>query len=205
MDEIQARLERLVDQRPYVFRDTPKEVAEQFLRDQRALIGLSEGEVADLEESLGVNFPHDFRSFLLRMGERSGRLFQGSYARAENYAEYRAYLEELIEDEGVPSFLTPYTVVFLMNEGYRFSFIEADNAEYSTVWTYGEGDDGPTQLATSFEEYLHTLLVDIEHTQAEISANGGYYLTVRAHGRTQPVHPDPSDGRRPMDEGDVWP
>ena len=57
MDDLQARLERLIDHRPYVFRDTPQDVAEAYIRTQRTFVGLREEEVVALERSLGVTFP----------------------------------------------------------------------------------------------------------------------------------------------------
>ena len=42
---------------PCVFRDTPQELAEAFLRDEKTVVGMSEDEVVDIERSLTVFSP----------------------------------------------------------------------------------------------------------------------------------------------------
>lgn len=203
MDELQARLERLIDQRPYVFRDTSREVAEAYLRTEKTFVGLRDEEVVALEHSLGVTFPQDFRTYLLRMGTRTGHLFAGSDVDPWKYAEYRHDLAEIIADEGITSFLTPRTVVFLRHQGYSFLFFEADNPTTSAVWTYAEGDEQPTRLRT-ITDVIESELTGLEQLYASQRASGGHYLTVSKNGGVQTHHPALDEGRRPIDEGDVW-
>jgi hypothetical protein len=203
MDELQARLKRLIDQRPYVFRDTPQDVAEAYLRTEQTFVGLREEEVVALERSLGVTFPQDFRAYLLHMGKQTGLLFTGSDIDPWSYGEYKRNLADIIADEGIPSFLTPRSVVFLQHQGYSYLFFEADNPTTSVVWSYAEGDEEPTRLKT-ITAVIESELTSWEQLYESQRASGGYYLSVWENGIVRAHHPPRSEGRRPIDEGDVW-
>src|SRR5437764_14528484 len=72
------RLLAMVDNPPYVFRDTPEHLIEQHRRRLTTFVGYSEEEVAGAEKCLGVRFPDVFRTYLLKMGRSPGELFRGS-------------------------------------------------------------------------------------------------------------------------------
>src|SRR5262245_13725031 len=72
------RLIALAENRPYVFRDTPKHLIDQHERRLTTFAGYTESEVADAEAQLRARFPDVFREFLLQMAKSPGDLFRGS-------------------------------------------------------------------------------------------------------------------------------
>lgn len=204
-DQVEARMARLVDLRPYVFRDTPQARAEEYVRRLTTFEGMVEIEVVALERALGVVFPQEFRAFLLRMGRHPGDLWRGSDIYPNEYAEYRGAMAEVIAETGISSFISPHTVVFLMHQGYSFMFFEAIDPVHAAVWGYTEGDAAPTLVHTTFMDYLEAEVRGSERHNEEMRASGGWFLTVHENGSESMFSPARSEGRRPMDEGDEWP
>src|SRR4051794_2785911 len=76
--DVKRRLVAMAENPPYVYRDTPRPLAELYRQRLTNFVGYPEAEVAGAEERLGVRFPEVFRTYLLEMGKSPGDLFRGS-------------------------------------------------------------------------------------------------------------------------------
>jgi hypothetical protein len=203
MRQVQDRLLHLVEHRPYVFLKTRRDIAEQYLAQERGGVGLSEQEIANVEQELGVSFPSVFRAFLVAMGKNHGQLFRGSDTSPDDYLEYRQVAEEQLMQSGAPS-LTARTVVFLLHQGYSFYFFEADGSYDPPIYLYVEGNTKPQKLAATFAELVENELRQMEDLTMRQRQTGGHYVTVGTTGRVSSRYPALSSNERPLDRGDQF-
>ena len=116
--QVKDRLIALVDNRPFVFRDTTVEDAEAYLNSKKTFEGLEEEQVSLLEFELGVEFPTLFRTFLRELGSSCGLVFTGSDCSHKDYPSFLEAAAHLIAESGLELFLTDKSVVFLIHQGY---------------------------------------------------------------------------------------
>lgn len=194
------RLRAMAQDPPFVFRDTPKELAQQYLHRLTRFEGYSEPAIAATERALGLPFPETFRSFLGRLGERRGDLFVGSeVAGLADFEEFAAEATQLLAT-AAPSLDLPSTaIVFLWHQGYSFSFIEGESGIDGPVWTYVEGESRFRAAAPSFADFLESELRLLEKNHAVQHERGGYYLTVDPRGVVTASYPAGSSGDRPLE------
>ena len=202
VEKVVSQLVALIQKRPFRFKDTKRADAARYLKQLTAFEGLSEEETAALETVLRVNFPMVFRNYLQRLGKARGDLFKGSEVDPQKFKEYRQWAETLLQENGVPSFLTDTTVIFLFHQGYSFTYLEAEDTFDVPVYLYVEGSSGPQKIASTFSEFLNTEIQRMEHLNQTLYLNGGYVLTVNQQGskqtfliRSNPIHPLDSEDR----------
>jgi hypothetical protein len=203
IEQVKERLTALVDNRPFVFRDTAIEDAEAYLNSKKAFEGLDEEQVSLLEFELGVEFPTLFRTFLRELGLSCGLVFTGSDCNPKDYSSFLEVAADLVAQSGLELFLTDKSVVFLVHQGYTFLYFESAAGYDTAILQYTEGEDGPQQIASTFAELVDSelhLAEDLNRSQRE---RGGYYLTVGAAGCRE-SHPALASGERPLDIGDVF-
>ncbi|MBZ0296724.1 MAG: SMI1/KNR4 family protein, partial [Anaerolineae bacterium] len=174
---VRARLTRIVDERPYVFRDTPRALAEAYQAERKQFVGFAADAIEALEHQLGVHFPPLFRAYLEAMGVEHGMLFWGSDSNPADFSLYRRQAEAILTDDGVTSLLTNRSVVFLLHQGFAFLYFDADAADDAPVWKYVEGDEHPQAIAPSFRQFIEDTLLVFEDENETERAQGGYYVT----------------------------
>jgi hypothetical protein len=115
----------------------------------------SEGEVATLEQKLGVHLPAAYQEFLLWMGHGAGAFLQGTDVFYEALPLTDA-ARELLAEDNVMAPLPPDAIVFYMAQGYQFMFMRASEGENPPVYFYGEGmSEAPyPRLYESFTAFL---------------------------------------------------
>jgi hypothetical protein len=113
------------------------------------------GEVAALEEDLGVIFPAAYKAFLLILGRDGGSDFIGSDCTIRHLPRLRSGAEELLQRCGSQYRLPKEAFVYLMHQGYYFVYFLADQAsDDPPVFSYLEGDPAPVKKAVSFSAWL---------------------------------------------------
>lgn len=120
------------------------------------LEGATDEDVRGLEEYAGCRLPLAYRQFLRQLGRASGELFRGTDCAIGQPSGLRlkeAAGETLREGKSLFT-LPPRAFVFLMSQGYQFSFFDADEGDDPAVYHYLEGDAGPKKLADSLTAYL---------------------------------------------------
>jgi hypothetical protein len=115
----------------------------------------STGEVAAVQEQLGLPFPAAYKAFLLILGGDGGPDFVGSDCTIYHLPRLRAGAEDLLRRCGSPFLLPERAIVYLMHQGYYFVYFLADGAsEDPSVFSYLEGDPAPVENAESFSAWL---------------------------------------------------
>lgn len=115
----------------------------------------SEGEVAALEQQLGVRLPAAYREFLLWMGHGAGAFLQGTDVFYDVLPLTEA-AQELLHEDGISAPLPSDAIVFYMAQGYQFMFMRATEGENPPIYFYNEGmSEAPfPQLYASFTAFL---------------------------------------------------
>jgi hypothetical protein len=112
-------------------------------------------EVEVLEQQLRVAFPAAYKAFLLILGRDGGPDHVGSDCTTDDLPRLRGWAEELLENCGSPFHLPTKAVVFLMHQGYAFTYFVADGrTDDPPVFSYLEGSLGPVQKAETFSAWL---------------------------------------------------
>lgn len=203
---IKQRLEALVDNRAYVFKDTPVELAEHYLYEEKHNYGMLPEEVEAFEQKSGGKFSNVFREYLLEFAASPGDLFTGSdiiYPTHEQ-DEFHSVAKRLIDESAHESFLGDADFIFLFHQGYSFMNVRMEGGEDSPVYQYTEGQSEPKKVANTFFELLEKELVFMEESNNEERETGGCFLIVTKDGITR-EYPAMSSGIRPLDVGDVFP
>ena len=120
------------------------------------LEGATERDILELENYAGGQFPAVYKQFLKQLGEALGELFRGSdYAVGQHFQLHlKEPAEELLRRMNA-SFTLPRTAfVFLMSQGYQFTFFDLDDGNDPIVYHYLEGDLAPSVLDTKLSRYL---------------------------------------------------
>jgi hypothetical protein len=128
------------------------------------LEGATEDEARSLEEYAGGTLPLVYRQFLRHLGRSSGELFRGTECAIGQRSGLRLKRDaEQIARSGDPPFtLPPRAFVFLMSQGYQFSFFDAADGDDPPVYHYLEGEPRPKKLADSLSSYLRSSVEDCE-------------------------------------------
>ena len=115
----------------------------------------TEEQISQLEEQYGVHLPLEYRRFL--KGEHAGvysKLF-GSDFDMKYLPELRQWAKEILEECGKPFELQPNNFVFLMHQGYFFSYFSCTNHnDNPPVYCYLEGKPGPELEAEKFTDWI---------------------------------------------------
>ena len=200
IDDWKQRLVAMVDDPPYVFKDTPDHLIERHRSHLANFEGFSEEEVASVESTLGFVFPRFFRSFVLEMGKAPGELFCGSdFAGLSRLGQFRAEASELIVATDSSLALPRNAVVFLFHQGYVFNFFVGGSQSDAPVMQWCEGDSEPVEVCPSFQQFIETRLQGMESGYRRLVERGGYYLTLYQDGGRQQF-PALNSGDRPLDK-----
>jgi|GEM_PF-2911904 len=194
------RLIAMVDNAPYVFRDTPQQLIEQEYRRLTTFTGFPETEVAAAEVRLGIRFPAVFRQYLLEMAKSPGNLFRGSDLAGPNeFERFRADALELFAETDPALSLPHEAVVFLFHQGYTFVYLLADGQFDGPPMQWTETECAPQQVASTFAEMVDAELQLMEHNNRAFRERGGYYKTLHPTGGTSMEIPARNSGVRPLD------
>lgn len=119
------------------------------------LQGASEEEIQTLERYAGGTFPQVYRDFLTAFGRSAGPLFQGTESSLSDRMRLRLRksAEAIVSSSGSQFEIPEMAFVFLMAQGYQFSYFLLADGEDPPVFHYLEGEPGPTRLAERLSDY----------------------------------------------------
>lgn len=203
-EEIEHRIKKLVENRPFAFRNTEKELAEKYLNEQMAFEGISESDRIKLEMQCRGNFSKGFREYLKVMGRKQGAIFTASRSDVVEYSqeELKLKAQELLSDNDVDSELEKTDFVFLHEEGFSFHYVKAEREGDLAVYFFEVGEDGIAKAAATVEEFIENEFSRMEHSYQDYKESGGYILTLEKDGSMSIIF----DGEevRPLDRGDIF-
>ncbi|MDK2127018.1 SMI1/KNR4 family protein [Parachitinimonas caeni] len=117
--------------------------------------GCSQEEIAALEQSTGLSFPLQYREFLLAIGKRAGRLFQGTDIFLPAISGLKDEAINLLEENEEDFNLPKEAFVFSMHQGYEFNYFNTSEGDDPPVYQYVEGNGPPVLTWNSFSEFLN--------------------------------------------------
>jgi hypothetical protein len=127
------------------------------------LAGVSDEEISDLERYAGGRLPLVYKQFLRHLGRSAGELFRGTdHSFRQRDLRWKLEAEEIIARSQAPFLLSPSAFVFLMAQGYQFSFFHIDQGDDPSVHHYLEGASQPTLLDELLSGYLMRCIEDCE-------------------------------------------
>lgn len=125
------------------------------------LIGCTQDEVIQLEQELGVWLPKAYQEFLLLMGYGRGKFLRGSDCFFRDLPFLKDWAIELLEENNFPASLPEDAFVFLMHQGYQFSFFRVSEGEDPPTYSYCEGTN-ETSFIRSDDKYSDFLMTEVE-------------------------------------------
>ena len=115
---------------------------------------LTPGQVAALEQHLGLPLPAAYRAYLLVAGAYPPPKLVGSDCHGQYLYKLRGWADELLRESGRPFELPADAVVFLMHQGYQFFYFRADGCDDDPpVFYFIEGMGAPFTPERRFERF----------------------------------------------------
>lgn len=136
------------------------------------LEGADDEDIAELETYAGGKLPAVYKHFLKQLGRVAGELLRGSeYSISQGFRlRLREPAEELLHRSGA-SFILPETAfVFLMSQGYQFSYFKLDEGDDPCIYHYSEGDLMPKILESTLSGYLLRCLEACERREQQTAS-----------------------------------
>ncbi len=200
--EIKKRLNKLVENRNYYFKDTLIEDAERYLDKRRKFIGMEEEEILEIEKELNYKFPHDFRLYLEEFGTNCGELFcLGQNLNPKELTEYQNWGKELLEENEIINFINKDTIFFEFHQGYAFSCFHQDQKNETKIFQYVEGDEKPVKRFENFRSMLESETTKLEKVHKELRKSDGHFVIIK-NGYVRQEYPARNSGQNPKKIGD---
>jgi hypothetical protein len=172
------RLVALVDDRVFRFRGTRRSEAMAWLESLRRFEGAKPAAIARREAAIDGEFSAIFRAYLAAMGVHSGELFLGSDVGLRNHGRFRTLATQLLVAEDPGLVLPTRAEVFLVHQGYSFSYVLAEGGFDGPVFRYDQGRGPPARECDTFLEHLHSELAVMEAARRDFRERGGYFVTI---------------------------
>ncbi len=138
-----------------------KQLIELKLALPDELLGCTQDEVIELERQLDICLPKAYQEFLLSMGHGAGRFLRGSDCFFKHLPELQNWSVELLQENNFSEFMPEYAFVFLMHQGYQFSFFRLSEGDDPPTYSYCEGIN-QTSFIRSHERFSDFLVSEVE-------------------------------------------
>ncbi len=202
-DSVKFRLQKVVDNRNYFFKETTKADANDYLNSKRSFKGLLEDEIIILEQKLHKKFPISFKTYLRNFGKNCGDLFYcGQNINYRDFVRYQKRAGELFENEGIKNINLDSILVFEFHQGYSFSYFNFDKNDNIKISRFAEMEKNPIVLHDNFQEMLESSVSKIEKNSIENKDSDGYFIIIK-DGFTSMEYPAKSSGIIPKEIGDT--
>ncbi|MCU0543207.1 MAG: SMI1/KNR4 family protein [Oscillatoriaceae cyanobacterium Prado104] len=125
---------------------------------QDELVGCTRDEVCAIEQNLGISLPPAYQEFLLSMGHSAGKFLRGSDCFFDRLPQIQEWAIELLQENNFAQSLPEDAFIFLMHQGYQFSFFRLSEGADPPTYSYCEGTDQNSFIKShkSFSDFLAT-------------------------------------------------
>ncbi len=204
-ESVKTRISKVMDNRSFFFKDTPKNVALAYLESRKNMTGIDDKTITKIEKEIGKNFPLEFKTYLNHFGRQCSDLFScGQDIEVKNLVAYQFWAKELLKSDNAEDFLGTNTIVFEFHQGYSFMFFAQEDNENMKIGLYVEGDMRPKVVYGSFNELLLKEVERIEKINKESQNSDGHFLTIKGS-KISTEYPAKSSGIIPRIVGDEFP
>lgn len=134
------------------------QLIELKLLRQDELVGCTRDEVMAIEQQLGISLPRAYQEFLLSMGRSAGQFLRGSDCFLNHIPQLQEWAVELLQENNFAESLPEDAFIFLMHQGYQFSFFRVSEGPDPPTYSYCEGTNQISFIKSheSFSEFLVT-------------------------------------------------
>lgn len=98
----------------------------------------NEADIQLLEDELNLKLPKAYQEFLLWMGMKANNILQGSEWLFHDLPKIRGWAIQLLEGNGLKSWLPDDALVFFMHQGYQFAFMRTSEGDDPPVYYFNE-------------------------------------------------------------------
>ncbi|HJP77251.1 MAG TPA: SMI1/KNR4 family protein [Pseudonocardiaceae bacterium] len=121
-----------------------------------AVKGLTESELSDLENGLGVpRLPGAYREFMRLMGRGAGRLLAGTDAFYPEIVEYQEEARDLLNESPINDSLVKDALIFAIHQGYQVYWMSDVSSDDPPVLMYQENQDNVSFEWDSFTDFVN--------------------------------------------------
>lgn len=138
-----------------------KQLIELQLVKPDELAGCTCDEVIAIEQQLGISLPRCYQEFLLSMGHSAGQFLRGSDCFFNNLPQLQEWAVELLQENNFAESLPEDAFIFLMHQGYQFSFFRVSEGADPPTYSYCEGTN-QTSFIKSHESFSEFLATEVE-------------------------------------------
>jgi hypothetical protein len=124
------------------------------LATPRNILGCSQEEILLLELQIGFKLPIVYREILSAIGKSAGKFFLGTDMFFPGLLKLNQYAKELLGDAESSLTLPERACVFLMHQGYQFSFFVAHDSEADPDVFYYLEDSGEFHPQEKLSKYF---------------------------------------------------
>lgn len=145
-----------------MYLDKVKErLKEQNLVSPNEFFPCSPDEVIWSEQQLGISLPKAYQEFLLWMGHGAGQFLRGSDCFFKHLPDLQEWAVELLQENNVLEPLPEDAFVFLMHQGYQFSFFRLSEGDNPPTYSYCEGTN-QTSFTRTHDRFSDFLATEVE-------------------------------------------
>ncbi|QDT65251.1 SMI1/KNR4 family protein [Calycomorphotria hydatis] len=138
------------------------------LASKNDIIGCSEGDLASLEQRVGLTLPSSYKEFMREFGRGAGKFFDDVCIYYDEIANLQYEASEILYDYPEHNLLlSTSTFVFSMRQGEQFTFFNCLE-EDPPVWFYFEGHPAFERIADCFVDFLEAELRQAEDMYSKI-------------------------------------
>lgn len=138
-----------------------KQLIELQLVKPDELAGCTCDEVIAIEQLLGISLPQAYQEFLLSMGHSAGQFLRGSDCFFQHLPQLQEWAIELLQENNFAESLPDDAFIFLMHQGYQFSFFRVSEGADPPTYSYCEGTDR-TSFIKSHDRFSDFLATEVE-------------------------------------------
>ncbi|QIX60619.1 SMI1/KNR4 family protein [Hymenobacter sp. BT18] len=125
------------------------------------IIPCNDSDIVAIEKNIGFALPESYKEFLLLMGRKTGRLFQGTYVIYDNIPYFKEYANKILVRNNSKNILTEKDFVFLYHHGYQFMFFKLGENNDPKIYYYNEcGEDEFEIIYSSFSEFINDVYLE---------------------------------------------
>ncbi len=136
------------------------------------LLACKENEIIGLERQLGISLPAAYQEFLLWIGHGAGKFLRGSDCFFQHLPYLQEWALELLQENNFPENLPEDAFIFLMHQGYQFSFFRLLEGEDPAIYSYCEGTKQTSFIKSHerFSDFLETeVKIHVQYLYSEVS------------------------------------
>ncbi|MBE9161631.1 MULTISPECIES: SMI1/KNR4 family protein [Microcoleaceae] len=138
-----------------------QQLIELKLIRQDELVGCTPDEVMAIQQQLGISLPLAYQEFLLSMGRSAGKFLRGSDCFLNHLPQLQEWAVELLNENNFPESLADDAFIFLMHQGYQFSFFRLSEGADPPIYSYCEGTN-QIDFIKSHQSFSDFLVTEVE-------------------------------------------